>query len=279
MQYLRITKLPIMALFLVTSLAAMQLAGRPSPARIVAVLAAIALTVAGSAALNNYLERGPDARMERTRRRPTASGVLPPGRALAFGLAVTVVGVAAVLALAGPTAAVFAAAGAFYYAVVYTLLLKPRLALSTVPGALAGAFPAMVGWAATGAAWSAEILCLCAVIIVWTPPHFWALALARWEDYQIAGFPSPAERYGQRGARLLILAAAVVLVAVTLAAGLLGPFGPVYTVVAAVTGLAFLSLAVRLVVRPSDDAAWLLHKLSGPYLGVLVLVMALDGLW
>ncbi len=116
-----------------------------------AVLAATALTVGGAAMLNNVIERDVDRRMERTRRRPTASGRIPPARAPLAGLAGVAAGAAALWAVAGGLAAVFALLGAVYYVVVYTLLLKPRTALSAVPGGVAGVFPALIGWAATGA--------------------------------------------------------------------------------------------------------------------------------
>jgi heme o synthase len=277
-QYLRIAKLPIVGLFMVTSLAAMLIAGRLPAGETLAALAGIALTVAGSAALNNYLERDVDARMQRTRRRPTAAGTLPPARALVFGVLVTLAGIAAVWAIAGPLAAGFAAAGAFYYVVVYTLLLKPHLALSSIPGAVAGAFPALAGWAATGAPWSAQIASLCAVIVVWSPPHFWALALARSADYVASGIPSPAARYGERGARWLILGGVVAVVAVSLAPVVAGLFGDLYLAVAACVGAAFLGVGAHLVRAKTTEAAWLVHKLSGPYLGILMAAMVVDAL-
>jgi len=277
-QYLRITKPPIVGLFLVTSLAAMLLAGSLRVGETAAVLIAIAMTVAGSAALNNYLERGVDAHMQRTRGRPTASGALAPGHALVFGVVVTLAGVAAVWAVAGPLAAALTAAGAFYYVVVYTLLLKPRLALSSVPGALAGAFPALAGWAATGAPWSAQVATLCVVIVVWSPSHFWALALARSSDYVASGIPSPATRYGARGARWLVLGGVLAVVAVSLAPVAAGVFGAVYLAAAAGAGVAFLIITARLVRVRTPEAAWLVHKLSGPYLGILVVAMVVDAL-
>ena len=137
-------------------------------------------------------------RMTRTSRRPTATGRVAPAQALTAGLALVGAGVAALFLLAGGLAAALAAAGAAYYVVVYTLMFKPRTALSAVPGALAGVFPPLIGWAAAGEPWSALIGLLCAVIVVWSPPHFWALALARADDYVSAGVPVPASAYGAR---------------------------------------------------------------------------------
>ena len=144
--------------------------------------------------------------MERTRRRPIAAGRIPAQRALVIGLALVAAGSLALWAVAGGLAAAFALLGAAYYVIVYTMLLKPRTALSSVPGALAGVFPALIGWAATGAAWSPGILFLCALVFVWSPPHFWALALARGDDYRASGIPTPAIAYGEPACRRLIAA-------------------------------------------------------------------------
>ena len=199
MDYLRAAQPRIVALFLVTVLAAVLLCGAPEAWRVLAVLAATALTVGGAAILNNVIERDVDGRMERTRRRPTASGRIPPARATLAGLAGVAAGAAALWAVAGGLAAVFALLGAFYYVVVYTLLLKPRTALSAVPGGVAGVFPALIGWAATGAGWSGAMLWLCVLIPVWSPPHSWALTLALEDDYLASGIPTPPTRYGDDG--------------------------------------------------------------------------------
>ena len=204
MEYVRAAQPRIVALFLVTVLAALLLGGSPAAWRVLAVLAATALTVGGAALLNNVIERDIDRRMERTRRRPTASGRITPARAALAGLAAVAAGVVALWAVAGGLAALFALAGAFYYVVVYTLLLKPRIALSAVPGGVAGIFPALIGWAASGAAWSGVILFLCVLIPIWSPPHSWALTLALGDDYRSSGIPTPPTRYGDAATRRLI---------------------------------------------------------------------------
>ena len=278
MDYVKAAQPRIVALFLVTVLAAMLLAGSPGAWPAIAVLAATAATVAGAAVLNNVIERGTDARMERTRRRPTASGRLRPRRARAAGLGAVAAGVLALWATAGGLAAVFALLGAAYYVLVYTLVLKPRTALSSVPGALAGVFPALIGWAATGAPWSGDILFLCAVVFTWSPPHFWALSLAREDDYRASGIPTPAGRYGERATRVLIVTFFAALTGVVTAAAVTGLYGTLYASIALAASLVLWSFVARLLGARTSAAAWALFKVSGPCLAALVAAAVLDQL-
>ena len=278
MDYLRAAQPRVVALFLVTVLAAMLLCGAPSVWRTLAVLAATALTVGGAAILNNVIERDVDGRMERTRRRPTASGRIAPARAGLAGLAGVAAGAAALWAVAGGLAAVFALLGALYYVVLYTLVLKPRTALSAVPGGVAGVFPALIGWAATGAPWSGAILFLCVLIPVWSPPHSWALTLALGEDYRASGLPTPPVRYGERTTRRLI-AGFVVALTLVLAAPLAGGlFGAVYAAGAVVAAVLLWAFAARLLARASSAAAWALFKVTGPCLALVLAAAVADRL-
>jgi len=270
MDYVKAAQPRIVALFLVTVLAAMLLAGGAGAWLVIAVLAATALTVAGAALLNNVIERDVDARMERTRMRPTASGRLRPGRARAAGLAAVAAGVLALWVVAGGLAAVFALLGAAYYVLVYTLLLKPRAALSSVPGALAGVFPALIGWAATGAPWSADILFLCALIFAWSPPHFWALSLAREDDYRLSGIPTPAVRYGERTTRVLIVAFFAAFTGIVTAAAVTDLYGIPYVALVLAASLVLWVFVARLLVTRTSAAAWALFKVSGPCLAAVV---------
>jgi protoheme IX farnesyltransferase len=274
----RIAKPRIVALFALTVLAATVLAGPAGPALTLAIVASSALTVGGAAALNNYLERGLDARMTRTRRRPTAAGTVTPRAALAFGLLSTAAGVAAVWACGGAVAAGFAAAGAAWYVVVYTLLIKPRTAFSSLPGGLAGIFPALIGWTAAGGGLSGQIVFLCALIAVWSPPHFWALAFARQDDYLASGVPTPPVVLGEAAAARVIRAAAAVLVALTVTPVATGLYGPAWLAVALPAGLAFLLVAGELARRRRRAVAFLLYKLSGPYLAALLVAMVVERL-
>lgn len=274
----RITKPRIVALFALTVLVATVLAGPVGPALTLAIVASSALTVGGAAALNNCLERELDARMTRTRRRPTAAGTVTPRAALAFGLLTTVAGVAAVWACGGAAAAGLAAAGAAWYVLVYTLLIKPRTAFSSLPGGLAGIFPALIGWTAAGGGLSGQIVFLCALIAVWSPPHFWALAFALQDDYVASGVPTPPVVLGEAAAARMILAAAAVLVALTMAPVVAGSYGATYLLVAVPAGAAFLLVAGELARRRRPTTAWLLYKLSGPYLAAILVAMVVERL-
>lgn len=270
MDHLEAAQPRIVGLFLVTVVAAMLLAGDAGLVRILAVAAATALTVGGAAMLNNYLERDVDTRMERTRRRPIAAGRIPARRALVIGLALVAAGSLALWAVAGGLAAAFALLGAAYYVVVYTMLLKPRTPLSSIPGALAGVFPALIGWAATGAPWSGSILFLCALVFIWSPPHFWALALARQDDYIASGIPTPAVAYGERACRRLIAGFVTAVTVLTLVPAASGAFGAVYLAAALAAGAALWVFTARLLTQRDGRAAWALFKVTGPYLAVVV---------
>ncbi len=278
MDYVRAAKPRVVALFLLIAGAAMALAGGLGAARAAGVLAALALTVGGAALLNNWLERDVDARMERTRRRPTATGALAPGRALAAGLTAAIAGLAGLAATGGLLAAALGAAGVLYYVLVYTLLLKPRTAFSAVPGGLAGVFPPLIGWAATGAAWSGVPVVLGAIVFAWSPPHFWALAYALRADYASAGIPTPVLAYGEERARLQIVACVATLTALTVLPAATGLFGEVYLAVALAAGIALWAVTLRLILRPVPRSGWVLYKASGPYLAAIVLGMLLDQL-
>jgi protoheme IX farnesyltransferase len=278
MEYVKASQPRVVALFLVTVLAAMLLARRGGPLLIVAVLAAVALTVAGAAILNNYVERDVDKRMARTRTRPIAAGRLQPRRALVAGLGAVAAGAAALAVTAGFLPAVLAIAGAAYYVAVYTILIKPRTALSAVPGSLAGIFPPLIGWTATGAPWSAKIVFLCALIFVWSPPHSWALSFALRPEYVSSGIPTPAVKYGENVTCLQILACIATLTALTMLPAAAGLYGSIYFAVALAGGCALLVLALRLAMRRTAGCAWTLFKCSGPYLALLLVAMPLDRL-
>jgi len=278
MDYVRAAQPRIVALFLVTVLAAMLLCGSPAAWRVLVVLAATALTVGGAALLNNMIERDADRVMERTRRRPTASGRIAPARAALAGLLAVAAGAAALWAVAGGLAALFALVGAAYYVLVYTLLLKPHTALSAVPGGVAGVFPALIGWAATGAPWSGAILFLCVLIPVWSPPHSWALTLALDAEYRASAIPTPATAYGEDVTRRLI-AAFVLGLTVVLAAPLgAGLFGGVYAAGMCLAAVLLWTFTARLLLRPSTAAAWALFKVTGPCLALVLAAAVADAL-
>ena len=278
MDYVRAAQPRVVALFLLTGVVAMLLGGPPGGPLLAAVVAAAALAVGGAAMLNNYVERDLDQRMERTRRRPIAAGDVSPRRALIVGLVTTAAGVLTLLAVAGTPAAVFALCGTAYYVVVYTLVLKPRTALSALPGGVAGVFPALIGWSAVGGGWSAEIVFVCALIVAWSPPHFWSLSLALRDEYAASGIPTPAVTYGERTARLQILVFVVLLTALTAVPLGWKPLGLVYLIVAAVADVTLWVLAVGLLRRRSPAGAWAFFKVSDPWLAAILLALVVGRL-
>lgn len=189
--YVALTKPRIIELLLVTTLPALVLAARglPGAGTAVATMVGGSLSAAGANVLNCYLDRDIDALMPRTRRRPLAAGAVPPRAALAFGLVLSVSSVALFLAATNALAAVLAGLAIVMYVVGYTVLLKRRTPQNIVWGGAAGCMPVLIGWAAVTGSLSWTPVVLFAVIFLWTPPHFWALAFKYRADYQAAGVP------------------------------------------------------------------------------------------
>jgi heme o synthase len=189
--YLSLTKPRIVELLLVTTLPAMLLAagGLPPLRLVAAVLVGGALAAAAANALNCYLDRDIDPLMNRTARRPLPAHVVRPGSALAFGLILAAASVAVLAVLAGPLPAVLALAAIAYYDLVYTLWLKRRTPHNTVLGGVCGAAPVLIGWTAVTGSLDLTAWLLFAVVFLWQPPHFYALALRFRDDYARAGVP------------------------------------------------------------------------------------------
>lgn len=209
----------------------------------------IAIAAGGAAALNQWWEADIDAVMKRTAARPIPAGRMNPTNARDFGIALSA-GACLLMGLAiGWLAAFILAISVVYYAVVYTIWLKPRTPQNIVIGGGAGAFPPMIGWvAATGDITLMPVL-LFAIIFFWTPPHFWALALFVQTDYAKVGIPMMPVVAGERSTRRQILAYAVLLLPLSLAPWWIGGAGWLYGAVAAVLGLVFVALSVRVGLR------------------------------
>jgi protoheme IX farnesyltransferase len=276
--YLALTKPRIISLLLVTTVAAMFVADPSGPA-----LATIAFTVlggylaaGGAGAINHYLERDRDARMDRTCTRPLAAGRIEPLHGLFFGIALGALAILELAVAVNALAAALALAGLLGYVFVYTLWLKPRTPQNIVIGGAAGAVPPLVGWAAATGGLTLDALYPFAIVFLWTPPHFWALSLLVKDDYGRAGVPMLPVARGELVTRREILAYAIALVTLTLVPFATGLFGYLYLVVAAALGAGFIGLAVALLVRPSATAAVRLHVASLAYLALLFGAMAAD---
>jgi protoheme IX farnesyltransferase len=196
-----------------------------------------------------------DARMKRTRVRPVPSGRVAAPEALSLGIVVALLSVTTMALAGGPLAAALLAFTIFFYAVIYTMWLKRRTPQNIVIGGLAGALPPAVAWAAKTGGLGLDPLLLVLIIFLWTPPHFWALALYQKGDYAAAGVPMLPVTHGARATRTQILAYTLVLAPLALAPAFTGLGGWLYAIVAALSGAMFIALAVKVARSRAGDAA------------------------
>jgi protoheme IX farnesyltransferase len=276
--YVALTKPRIIELLLITTLPTMIVAQRGLPPvwLMVATLLGGTLAAGGANAINMYVDRDIDSLMHRTRKRPLVTGAVTPRNALAFAITLEVVAFVELWAWVNLLSAVLAVSATLFYVFVYTLWLKRTSSQNIVIGGAAGAVPVLVGWAAVtdSLAWTPVVMF--AIIFVWTPPHFWALAVKYKDDYQAANVPMlPAVATFKRTAQE-ILVYSVVLVAVTLLLAYVASLGVIYVVAASVLGLVFIGLAVRLWRRATPKAAMQLFSYSITYLTLLFVCMAVD---
>jgi heme o synthase len=276
--YIALTKPRIIGLLLVTTVATMFVANPSGPALTTVLWTMLGgyLAAGGAGAINHYLDRDRDARMARTRTRPLVSGRIEPHHGLVFGITLGVAAVILLTLAVNLLAACLALAGLLGYVFVYTLWLKPLTPQNIVIGGAAGAMPPLVGWAAATGALAADALYPFAIVFLWTPPHFWALALLIKDDYARTGVPMLPVVRGERATRRQILLYAVLLVALTVLPVVTGLFGWPYLVAALALGGAFIALATILAVRPSRRAALRLYLSSLLYLALLFVAMAAD---
>jgi protoheme IX farnesyltransferase len=278
--YVALTKPRIIVLLLITTVPAMVLAAQAIPSLwlIAATLVGGTLSAGSANAINMYLDRDIDELMRRTRSRPLPAHAITPDDALRFGfflgdfsfvfLAMTVNVLAAVLSLAAIA----------FYVFVYTMWLKRSTAQNIVIGGAAGAAPALVGWAAVTGSLALPAWVLFAIVFVWTPPHFWALAMRFQGDYAAAGVPMLPVVRGEAETRKQILLYSLALFGTTLVLVPVGPMGPLYTAAAVVLGGIFVFRALVLWRTPSAARSWGLFKYSVLYLGALFAAVAADAL-
>jgi protoheme IX farnesyltransferase len=206
----------------------------------------IALGAGASGALNMWWDADIDAVMRRTRKRPVPAGTVSPGEALGLGLALSGIAVVMLGLAANVFAAGLLAFTIFFYAVVYSMWLKRSTPQNIVIGGAAGAFPPMIGWACATGGVSIESLLMFALIFMWTPPHFWALALFMKDDYSNAGVPMLTVTHGRKATRTHILIYTILLVPVAIGAAFTSIGGPVYLAAAVVLNAGFLLGAWRI---------------------------------
>jgi heme o synthase len=274
--YLTLTKPRVMSLLLWTGACGMFVGERgvPPAGKFAAAMFGLALACGGASALNHLLDRDIDQEMKRTAARPVASGRVAAPRALEFGLALSAASFVLLSALVNPLTAAVALAGNLFYVLVYTRWLKRSTVQNIVIGGAAGAVPPLVGWAAATGRLSAGALVLFVIVFVWTPPHFWALAMLIKRDYASAGVPMLPVVRGDQAAARQILVYSVGLVAVTALPAVAGIAGLFYLAVAAAAGAWFVWLAWRLERDPAPRRAGALFHYSMVYLAVLFVAMA-----
>jgi heme o synthase len=274
--YLTLTKPRVMSLLLWTGACGMFVGERgvPPAGKFAAAMFGLALACGGASALNHLLDRDIDQEMKRTAARPVASGRVAAPRALEFGLALSAASFVLLSTLVNPLTAAVALAGNLFYVLVYTRWLKRSTVQNIVIGGAAGAVPPLVGWAAATGRLSAGALVLFVIVFVWTPPHFWALAMLIKRDYASAGVPMLPVVRGDQAAARQILVYSVGLVAVTALPAVAGIAGLFYLAVAAAAGAWFVWLAWRLERDPAPRRAGALFHYSMVYLAVLFVAMA-----
>ncbi len=279
--YTSLTKPRIIELLLVTTVPAMIVAAGSWPG-----LGLVAATVAGGAlvsgsahATNMVYDRDIDAAMARTAPRPLPSGRISVGGASLFAAVLLAAGTGLLYGVAGVLAAALTVVAWGHYVIVYTVWLKRRSDQNIVIGGAAGALPPVIGWAAVTGATPAPAWALFAVIVLWTPTHFWALAIGTGDDYEHADVPMLNVVRGVETAARHGLVYALATVAASLALPVLGVGGWPFALVAAVLGAWFAARSLRLVREPTKAAAWRLFHASIVYLAALFLAVGVTVLW
>ncbi|MDY6798877.1 MAG: heme o synthase [Pseudomonadota bacterium] len=276
--YLELTKPRVVALMILTSVIGMLLAepGLPSLAVLLFGNLGIALLAGGAAVVNHVVDQKIDTVMARTRKRPVATGRVSPLSGLLFATALAVAGMVVLVWQVNQLTAWLTLASLVGYAGIYTLFLKRATPQNIVIGGLAGAMPPLLGWTAVTGQVEGHALLLVLIIFAWTPPHFWALAIHRKEEYAKAGIPMLPVTHGNKYTELHILLYTLILLAVSLLPFVTGMSGGIYLMGALALGLRFLQYAVRLLRGDDRQVALDTFKYSITYLMALFVVLLVD---
>ena len=279
--YFELLKPRVMSLVVFTALVGMVVApGSINPVIAVTALTFIAIGAGAAGALNMWYDADLDAIMSRTQTRPIPQGRLRPGEVLGFALFLAALSVISLGLLVNILSAALLGFTIFFYAVIYSMWLKPSTPQNIVIGGAAGAFPPMIGWAATTGTIGLESVLMFLIIFVWTPPHFWALAMLRTDEYARAGVPMLPVVAGERETRRQILLYSILLAPVGALPFLFGYTGALYGAVSIVAGILFIVAAWRLYRAPEGEAtvssAKGLFGYSILYLVLLFAVLLID---
>jgi protoheme IX farnesyltransferase len=277
-QYLVLTKPRVTQLAVFCAVIGMFLAspGLPDVGTVVAATVGIWLLAAAAFAVNCLIEQEVDARMLRTARRATARGTISNGQVMIFSGILGGLGMVVLYTLVNPLTMWLTVATFIGYAIIYTAVLKPRTPQNIVIGGLSGAMPPALGWAAIANSVPAEAWVLVLIIFIWTPPHFWALALYRNNDYLKSGLPMLPVTHGKKFTRLHILLYSIVLFAASLLPFVIRMSGPAYLAAAVVLSGIFIGYAWRLYKDYSDELSRALFRYSILYLALLFAALLLD---
>jgi protoheme IX farnesyltransferase len=280
-QFLALTKPRVVTLIVFTAVIGMFLAvpGVPPAHAVLFGTVGIALVAGAAAAVNCLVEQKIDAVMQRTRIRPLPRGQLTSRQTLVFAGVTGALGMWFLFRFVNPLTMWLTLATFVGYAVVYTVLLKPATPQNIVIGGASGAMPPVLGWAAVTGDVPPEALLLFLIIFIWTPPHFWSLALYRRAAYRRAGLPMLPVTHGQRYTQLMIVLYTVVLFAATLMPYAIRMSGPLYLAAAVALGATFVGYAVRLYRRYSDSLARATFRFSILYLAALFSALLIDHYW
>ncbi len=278
--FLMLTKPIVVALLLVTTFAGMVIGARAWPSLSVAFWTLLGgfMAAGGSGAINQYIDRYDDLKMQRTQKRPIPSGRLTPGEGLAFGVGIALASFYLMVAFVNLLAALLSLAGIIYYVLLYSIFLKKITVQNIVIGGGAGAIPPLVGWAAATGHLNIPSLFLFAVVFMWTPPHFWALSIVRRKDYARAGVPMLPVVRGEKETRWQIFIYTIELVALTLFLPLFGLGGSVYLTGAAILGVWLLMAAWKVWRQGGNKVAWKMYRYSSMYLAFLFVLLMIDRL-
>lgn len=286
--YIEVSKPRIVIVLVITAVTSMLAATRfdvtPSSAWDISILKLFFLIVCGSlssmgaSAINQFYDKNIDNLMVRTSKRPIPSGRLKANNVLIYGLALSVGAVILAWLTLNPMATFMIALGIFFYVVIYTLLLKRRNVWNIVIGGFAGSAAAMAGWATTTNSIDLLGFLVGWIVFMWTPPHFWCLAIKTREEYSKANIPMLPVVYGDKVTAKYIFINSLILIPYSISLYFFG-LGILYLVVAIVSGTLMTIYHYKLLQNPNPDFAWKAYKVTAPYLVIIFIAIALDSLW
>jgi heme o synthase len=277
---LMLTKPIVVVLLLVTTYAGMVIGAKSWPSLSLTFWTLLGgfMAAGGSGAINQFIDRLDDQKMQRTQKRPIPSGRLTPGEGLAFGVGLALASFFLMVAFVNLLAAMLSLTGIIYYVLIYSIFLKKTTVQNIVIGGGAGAIPPLVGWAAATGSLNLPSLFLFAVVFMWTPPHFWALALVRRNDYARAGVPMLPVVRGEKETRWQIFLYTLELVGLTLLLPLFGLGGSIYFIGAFTLGGWLLFSAWKVWKQGGNKVAWKMYRYSSMYLAFIFIILMVDAL-